>query len=155
MTKPSKVDLGHWSCCFELDPVKSFGFLYCIQNKLTNQFYVGKKQWRHMGKKSSKHYGKEMAWRNYTGSSTHLNNDIEKYGKENFKFTIIDTYNSKGGLYYTEAFTQMLVECMTTYLEDGKTPRWYNRQIAAIRFVTKETPTERTRNFIRNVKRRY
>ena len=155
MSKLSKDDLGHWSCSFKFDPSKHFGFLYCIHNTVTNQFYVGKKQFRHMGRKSSKHYGKEMAWRNYTGSSTHLNKDIAKYGKDKFKFTIIDTYNTKGGLYYAEAFVQMLTECMTTYLDDGKTPRWYNRQIAAIRFVTKETPTERTRRFIRNVKRRY
>jgi len=108
-----------------------------------------------MGKKSSKHYGKEMSWRTYTGSSTHLNNDIKKYGHDKFKFVIIDVYKTRSGLSYAEAFVQMLVECMTTYLEDGKTPRWYNRQVAAIRFVTKETPTERTRNFIKNVKRKY
>lgn len=148
-------DLGHWKCSFEFEPDKWFGFLYCIHNTVTNQFYIGKKQFRHMGKKSSKHYGKEMSWRTYTGSSTHLNDDIEKYGHDKFKFVIIDVYKTKGGLYYAEAFSQMLLECMTTYLEDGKTPRWYNRQIAAIRFVTKETPTERTRNFIKNVKRKY
>ena len=151
----TQSDLGHWKCSFEFEPDKWFGFLYCIQNTVTNQFYIGKKQFRHMGKKSSKHYGKEMSWRTYTGSSTHLNADIEKYGHDNFKFSIIDVYKTKGGLYYSEAFVQMLVECMTTYLEDSKTPRWYNRQVAAIRFVTKETPTERTRNFIRNVKRKY
>jgi hypothetical protein len=148
-------DIGHWKCSFEFEPSKWFGFLYCIQNTVTNQFYLGKKQFRNMGKKSSKHYGKEMSWRTYTGSSTHLNNDIKKYGHDKFKFVIIDVYKTRSGLSYAEAFVQMLVECMTTYLEDGKTPRWYNRQVAAIRFVTKETPTERTRNFIKNVKRKY
>ena len=151
----SNEDLGHWKCSFDIDVNKSFGFLYCIQNTVTNQFYWGKKQFRHMGKKSSKTYGKPMAWRTYTGSSTHLNNDIKELGHDKFKFTIVDTYRTKGGLYYSEAYCQMVSESMTLYLEDGKTPRFYNRQIAAIRFVPKEEPTERTRNFLRNIKRRF
>ena len=152
---PSNIDLGHWQCSFEPDVAKSFGFLYCVQNTVTNQFYWGKKQFRHMGKKSSKHYGKEMSWRTYTGSSTHLNKDIDELGKDKFKFIMIDTYRTKGGLYYAEAYCQMVSECMTLYLDDGKTPRFYNRQIAAIRFVPRESPTERTRNFLRNIKRRF
>lgn len=151
----SKNEIGHWSCSFRFDPEKWFGFLYFIQNTETNQFYIGKKQFRHMGKKSSKTYGKEMTWRTYTGSSSHLNKDINTIGHDKFKFTIIDTYKTKGGLYYAEAYSQMLCECMTERLEDDKTPRFYNRQISAIRFVPREDVTDRTRKFIKSIKRRY
>jgi len=154
MTVLSKLEMGHWKVSFPLDPEAAFGFLYCVHSIKTNQFYWGKKQFRHAGKKSSKHYGKEMTWRTYTGSSVHLNADIKKYGAENFTFTIVDTYRTKGGLYYAEAYSQMVSDSMTLYLEDGKTPKFYNRQIAAIRFVPKEGITERTLKFIKAIKRK-
>jgi hypothetical protein len=46
----------------------------------------------------------------------------------------------------------MLLEVMTTYLTDGKTPRFYNRQIAAIRFVPKEEVSLKTKRFITKLK---
>lgn len=150
-----KYDLGHWEFDRDFDSDDYFGFLYCIQNKITNQFYFGKKQFTHRGKKKSKTYGKEMKWRTYTGSSKHLNDDIKKYGKENFRFMMVDLYKTKGGLYYAEAWAQMSCEAMTARLECGEIPRYYNRQIAAIRFVPKEDLTEQTRKFVKNIKRRY
>ena len=151
----SKDEIGHWSCNFKFNPSNSFGFLYCIHNKSTNQFYWGKKQFFHGGKRKSKTYGKEMSWRTYKGSSEHLKKDISLYGHDKFSFEIVDVYNTKGGLYYAEAYCQMVSESMTEYLEDGTTPRFYNRQIAAIRFVPKEAITDKTRKYIRLVKRRY
>lgn len=154
-TKPlPKSELGHWKTTCSINPSESFGFLYCIENTVTGQFYWGKKQFFHGGKRGSKTKGKEMTWRTYTGSSKHLHEDIAIYGHDKFKFTIVDVYRTKGGLYYAEAFCQMLSECMTKMMPDGKTPRFYNRQIAAIRFVPREEPTEKTRRFINSVKRK-
>ena len=150
----SKADIGHWKYSYKFDPEQWFGFVYCIENQTTNQFYIGKKQFFHHGKKKSRTYGKEMTWRAYTGSSTNLKNDIKKFGKESFSFSIIDLYKTKGGLYYAEAYSQMLSDCMTETI-DGTTPRFYNRQIAAIRFVPKEHPTKRTKTFIKNLRKKY
>jgi len=129
--------------------------LYCIQNLETNQFYWGKKQFFHGGKKKSATYGKEMTWRTYTGSSEHLKKDINLYGHDKFKFEVVDVYRTKGGLYYAEAFCQMVSESMTEMLDDEKTPRFYNRQIAAIRFVPKEAVTEKSKKYVKSLKRKY
>lgn len=153
MTVLSVNELGHWKFDKNFDPNEWFGFLYCIKNKITSQHYIGKKQFYHGGKKKSRTYGKEMTWRAYVGSSENLKKDILKYGKDNFEFRIIDLYKTKGGLYYAEAYSQMLSDSMTSYLSDGKTPKFYNRQIAAIRFVTKELPTSKTKRFITAIKR--
>ena len=152
---PLKTELGHWEYNYKVDIEEWFGFIYCIENKVTNQFYIGKKQLRHAGKKKSKTYGKPMLWKTYTGSSIALNSDIKKYRKENFKFEIIEFYKTKGGLYYAEAYVQMLSDSMTEYLSDLITPRSYNRQIAAIRFVPKEYPTKKTKAFVSKLKKRY
>jgi len=150
----SKNDIGHWEYPYKFDPEQWFGFVYCIENQATNQFYIGKKQFYHRGKKKSRTYGKEMTWRTYVGSSTHVKNDIKNYGKDAFKFEIVDLYKTKGGLYYAEAYLQMLCDCMTDIKEDG-IPRFYNRQIAAIRFVPREHPTKRTKSFVNKIKKRY
>jgi hypothetical protein len=149
------IENGHWKFSSSFDSEEWFGFIYCIENTVTSQFYIGKKQFHHHGKKKSKHYGKEMAWRSYVGSSVHLKEDIKKYGKDKFNFEIIDLYKTKGGLYYAEAYLQMLSDSMTEYLSDGKTPRFYNRQIAAIRFVPKEQPTKKTKLFINKVRKKF
>lgn len=154
MTKTLPLNqLGHWKFNTKFDTNEWFGFLYAIENTVTKQWYIGKKNFFTRGKKTSKDYGKEHSWRTYTSSSITLNSDIKTYKKENFKFYIIDLYKTKGGLYYAEAYSQMLAEVMTRYLEDGKTPMFYNRQIAAIRFVPKEYPSIKTRNFILKLKK--
>lgn len=154
-TKPlSKDDIGHWKAPEAFNPCDWFGFLYCITNKETGQFYWGKKQFFHGGKRKSATYGKEMTWRTYTGSSAHLKEDIAIYGHDKFEFKIVDFYKTKGGLYYAEAYAQMVSESMTKMLPDNKTPRFYNRQIAAIRFVPKEAITERTKRYIKTIQRK-
>ena len=64
-------------------------------------------------------------------------------------------YKTKGGLYYAEAYLQMLSDSMTERLSDDVTPRFYNRQIAAIRFVPKEHPSKKTKTYIKKLKKRY
>jgi len=156
MTMLSEHDLGHWTLCKDVkgatafkdtfDQSKYFGFLYCIKNNTTGQFYIGKKQFFHGGRKKSKTYGKEMTWRTYQGSSSHVKDDIRKLGHDKFTFEMIDLYRTKGGLYYAEAWTQMVSDAMTRTL-DGKTPESYNKQIAAIRFVPRESPKMGTRKY--------
>jgi len=155
-TKPLLLsEIGHWKFSTKFNPCDWFGFLYCIRNTVTGQFYWGKKQFFHGGKKKSATYGKEMTWRTYTGSSVHLKADVAKYGHDKFTFEIVDLYKKKGGLYYAEAYCQMVSECMTEMLDDGKTPRFYNRQIAAIRFVPSEAVSDKTKKYLKGIKRKY
>jgi len=156
-TKPLlKNEMGHWTSKVKVNPSEAFGFLYCIQNKSSNQFYWGKKQFWRVGKKASaKGHGKESLWRTYIGSSTHLQSDIKTLGYDSFNFEIVDVYKTKGGLYYSEAYSQMVSECLTERLPDGKTPRFYNRVIGQVRFIPKEAITETTKKYIKAIKKRY
>lgn len=106
-------DLGHWSCNIEI-PEDFFGFIYIITNKTNSRRYVGKKQAKTIvkraplkGKKRKRRVEKETDWRTYTGSSDHLNSDIESLGKDNFSFEIIKFCRNKWELSYFEAKEQL------------------------------------------------
>lgn len=100
----------------ETPPLDALGFIYKITNLLTGRFYIGKKSlWSKKRVKISKKEKllnptrkiykeviKETNWREYTGSSLVLNQDIEKLGKENFKKEIIQWCFSKRELSYSE-----------------------------------------------------
>jgi len=108
------MDYGHWIIeeNINLSDIP-FGFIYEITNTITNRKYIGKKQCVSRvrrkplkGKKRSRIDFKDSDWRYYTSSSNELNNDIEKYGKENFIFKIIRPCDSKWELAYYEAELQ-------------------------------------------------
>lgn len=148
-------DIGHWTFSKKFRVSEWFGFLYCITRKEDGKFYFGKKQLRVLGKKRSPNYGKEHSWRTYTGSSDILNKDIKKLGKDAFTYEIVDLYKTKGGLYYAEAYMQMLSNALPLKMpHDDEEYASYNAQIAAVRFIPKETPTYRTRSFVSKVNKR-
>jgi hypothetical protein len=104
-------DTGHWICeNFEND---SFVFIYVITNLKNNRKYIGKKQFQFRKKrklksrKNSKIIFTESDWKNYTGSCKELNEDIQKYGKENFKFEILKFCKNKWELAYEEIKLQI------------------------------------------------
>ena len=107
------MDLGHWSY-HEIFPEEScYGFIYEITNLSNQRSYIGKKQIQKIikrpplkGKKNKRKLITESDWKTYTGSSNYLNEDIEKYGKENFSFTILRLCYSKWELAYYEAELQ-------------------------------------------------
>lgn len=133
------MDLGHWTLSGGLywhDNI--FGFIYEITNKITGKFYIGKKQCvRKLKRKPLK--GKrrnridlvESDWKDYVGSSNDLQEDIKKYGKENFSFVILRLCQSKWELSYFEAKEQMSRDVLlseTSYngilnLRIGKAPK--------------------------------
>lgn len=109
------MDFGHWilSEGVELNE-NSFGFIYEITNNIINKKYIGKKQcFMRIKRKPLKGYKRnriskaESDWKNYTSSSKDLNEDIVKYGKENFTFNIIKTCDSKWSLAYFEIKEQL------------------------------------------------
>lgn len=128
-----------------MDPNEYFGFIYIITNNLTNKSYCGRKQFVRGGRKGSRDYGKEHNWRQYTGSCKALNEDIAKLGKDNFTFECIGQVYTKGALVWWEVYAQVTMEVLTATLPDGSRA-WYNGQIAAIKFIPKESVSQSTKD---------
>jgi hypothetical protein len=109
------MDLGHWSLDEGLNfNPNAFGFIYEITCLPLNKKYIGKKQCISKikrkplkGKKRNRIEQKESDWKSYTGSSKELNEDLQKYGKENFCFKIVDWGGSKWELGYKEIKRQI------------------------------------------------
>jgi hypothetical protein len=115
------IDLGHWVYSDESLTASDipFGFIYQIENKLTGRKYIGKKQCQTILKRKALK-GKtrrrleviETDWKTYTSSSRELNEDIIKYGKENFTFSILQWCESKAELGYYEIKLQLEVDAL-------------------------------------------
>ena len=100
-----------------------FGFVYIITNTELDKAYVGCKQY-FMGKKKT-----PSKWEQYTGSSKYLNEDIEKIGKEKFKFEVIAEYKNKRSLRYYEAYYQIKWNVLTAVIEGTDEPAYYNSYV--------------------------
>jgi hypothetical protein len=90
-----------------------FGFVYRITNLINEYDYVGRKYFKTkrklkplIGRKNKRHKIKETDWQDYWGSSKRLLEDIDKYGKENFKREIICLCKTRGQTNYMEAKIQ-------------------------------------------------
>jgi hypothetical protein len=109
------VDLGHWILNENvIIDENTFGFIYEITNTITGKKYIGKKQCKSKlkrkplkGKKNKRIEIKESDWKVYTSSSTDLNEDIKKYGKDKFIFKILRACGSKWELAYFEISEQI------------------------------------------------
>jgi len=144
------LELGHWEFDSEFDINDWFGFIYRITNKTTGREYVGKKQFFALrtkavaGRKNRKHFKKESDWKKYTGSSINLNDDIERLGKENFKFEIVSLHKTKGSLHYREVEIQVFDNVLREKLPSGER-KYYNGHIAAVKFIPPEVCSEETK----------
>ena len=118
-------------------PDEYFGFVYIITNKKTQRKYIGCKQYWQM--RHRKRY-KPSNWKVYTSSSKELCEDIDKIGKRNFKFEIIQEYETKRGLHYYEQYYQMKYHVLTAVLEGTDQREYYNKNVGGIRFYV---PLER------------
>lgn len=82
-------------------------FVYMITNTLDGRVYFGKKLFYFTkqkvvnGKKKRVKY--ESDWRDYFGSSSELQSDVETLGSEHFSRTILDLCKNKGTASYLEA----------------------------------------------------
>jgi hypothetical protein len=114
------IDLGHWDTKVIIEEGNiPYGFIYKITCLTNNKKYIGKKQCQSIlkrkplkGKKNKRCEVIETNWREYTSSSRELNEDILKYGKENFKFEILELCDSKFALAYREAKIQFEEEVL-------------------------------------------
>jgi hypothetical protein len=107
----SKPDLGHWECKIPFEP-DAFGFIYMMTNP-EGKKYIGNKMMVKTvkrpplkGKKRRRICQVESKWRTYTSSSRQINEDIEKNGKDNYKFEILAFCSCKWELAYLEAKEQ-------------------------------------------------
>jgi len=143
-------DQGHWKSQKPMDPEKNFGFLYCVYNKSANKYYIGMKQYKRGGKKTrarkirgktvrkaNEKYGTPSNWKEYTTSSEELKKDFSK-DKKVFAFLCIKEYKTKGGLVYAEANLQHKLDVMISVDKKTGEKLYYNKAVAAIRFVPKE-----------------
>jgi hypothetical protein len=109
------MDTGHWLINEDVYIHENiFGFIYEITNKVNGKKYIGKKQCIRKikrkplkGKTRNRIDHKESDWKTYTSSSNDLNEDIQKYGKENFEFRILKVCGSKWELGYEEIKEQI------------------------------------------------
>lgn len=105
------MDIGHWESIIPF--VSAYGFVYLITNTVSNKKYIGKKQMQTVkklkplkGKKNKRHFVIETDWKEYMSSSNELLSDIEKFGKDKFRFQILRFCDSKSELAYFEAKEQ-------------------------------------------------
>ena len=109
------MDTGHWLINEDVYLYENmFGFIYEITNTVNGKKYIGKKQCSRRvkrkplkGKSRNRIDHKESDWKTYTSSSKELNEDIQKYGKENFEFRILKICGSKWELGYEEIKEQI------------------------------------------------
>ncbi len=141
------TDEHHW-VGVKPDPGKYFGFVYIIRNLRNGREYIGKKQYWAVKPRSPKsrvtdrsslkwkpQHWKESNWKTYTSSSKELNEDIKKIGKRFFEFEIVGQYSSKGSLHYGEVEWQVKFDTLTELLDGTDKRRYYNKQIAAVKFI--------------------
>jgi hypothetical protein len=107
-----------------------FGFVYLIDNPLNDRKYIGRKYfWSFRTPKGKKRKVKsESDWKNYYGSCPELKEDIGKFGKENFKRTILSLHRTRGKTNFEETRQLFTNGVLTEGLDDG-TPRYYNSNI--------------------------
>ena len=108
----------HWEYKKNPDIKSHFGFVYRITHKKTKKAYIGCKQYfvTRKGKKI------ESNWKVYTGSSKHLNEEIKRLGKKQFRFQIVGEYKNKRSLRYYECYYQMIYHVLTSTLEGTDEP---------------------------------
>ena len=102
-----------------------FGFVYLITNLHNGKGYIGCKQYLSYRKMKET----ESDWKTYMGSSKWLTQDIEKIGKEHFKFEIIAEYKNKRSLRYYELYYQMKFNVLSSTFEGTDEPAYYNSRV--------------------------
>ena len=104
-----------------------YGFIYLIENLVNGKKYIGRKYLTKAGYKTVKGKRKkirlESDWRDYYGSSTSLKEDVDHYGKDSFRRTILRLCKSRGECNYFE----------TKYIFDTDAildPQYYNNWVS-------------------------
>ena len=140
MTEKLEVEDDHHWKGLAPDPEKFFGFVYLIEEASTNKKYIGKKSYmltkrvKVPGRKNRKVVKTPNNWRYYTGSCKPLNARISKETIDDFTFTIISQFETKGDLYYEEILEQVVRDVMRLKSDDGDKV-YYNGNVNGIKFI--------------------
>ncbi len=116
----------------------SYGFVYCITNKLNGRKYIGRKYfWQFRTPKGKKRKVKsESDWKKYYGSCPELKEEIKKYGKEVFSREILSLHDTKGHVNFEETKQLFLHNVLMESLDNGE-PAYYNSNILG-RYMRKD-----------------
>ena len=90
---------------FDSTDIKNFyGYCYLIENKLNNKLYIGRKYFTKLPpkKKGQKRKRVESDWKDYYSSCKELQEDVKKFGKENFARYILSLHPTQGDTNYYE-----------------------------------------------------
>ncbi len=98
-------------------PESAVGFIYCITNKINGRQYIGKKKFYNTktsiktvtlknGTKKKKKIKSEIDsdWKEYYGSNTELQQDVEKNGVDHFDRKILRMCTTLGEMSYWETY---------------------------------------------------
>ena len=112
-----------------------YGFVYDITNLQNQRRYIGRKYFWQKRKPRCKdktvkrrRVTSESNWRDYYGSCPELKQDVQKYGKESFRRTILSLHKTPGKVNYEETRQLFLNNVLTESLTDG-TPLFYNSNV--------------------------
>ena len=144
--------MSHWlykNKTLEEAPEGYFGFVYLITNLKSGRKYIGRKYFgttrrvKVAGKKRRKVIRKDSNWKEYTGSSKELNNDIKTLGMLQFRFEILILGRTKGQVKYLEENIHHRFHVASSY-------EFYNDCIGPRRFANVRLDEEVT-NIIKDI----
>ena len=144
--------MSHWlykNKTLEEAPKGYFGFVYLITNLKSGRKYIGRKYFgttrrvKVAGKKRRKVIRKDSNWKEYTGSSKELNNDIKTLGMLQFRFEILILGRTKGQVKYLEENIHHRFHVASSY-------EFYNDCIGPRRFANVRLDEEVT-NIIKDI----
>ncbi len=101
---------------FESEDIGKYaGYVYCIRGPLLS--YIGRKYFWSIrkkpgAKKGQKRIRKESDWKDYYGSSTSLQEDVDRLGKHTFQREIISLHSTRGDVNYAETKLQFLLNVL-------------------------------------------
>ena len=144
--------MSHWlykNKTLEEAPEGYYGFVYLITNLKSGRKYIGRKYFgttrriKVAGKKRRKVIRKDSNWKEYTGSSKELNNDIKTLGMLQFRFEILILGRTKGQVNYLEENIHHRFHVASSY-------EFYNDCIGPRRFANVRLDEEVT-NIIKDI----
>lgn len=128
----------HWDNISGLELTEStvgdyLGFIYCIEEISTSRKYYGRKQfWNKRGKSWY-----ESDWREYSGSSNFLTEQIDNGELSSFRFTILSIFRTKTGMALGETISIICSGALE--YPDG----YFNRAAPSVRGKLKITDEDR------------
>jgi len=143
---------GHWKLWFvgRFDPNDYLGFIYRVTFLLTGEEYIGKKQFHRMNRAGTKRFG-PSDWKSYTTSSEHINKLLEEYPMECFCFEIVLLCTTKAILSYAESNILHKLDALIEVDNTWGLPKYFNKRIDPVRWITKNYPTNDVNGLIRQV----